>query len=95
MSYVFLAGIPVGGDQILALASLVKDPALAGKLVDGVQRDTIAIRLDESELNAVLKALGADPPPDLRAVHEKLLEERRRRAAAQPDFEAASLNGEA
>jgi hypothetical protein len=68
---VFLCGIPVSGDDLVALAKLVKDPELGAKLVDGVQRDVIAIRLDGVERATVLKAL-ADPPRELEHVRDTL-----------------------
>jgi hypothetical protein len=69
---VFLCGIPVSGDNLVALAKLVKDPELAAKLVDGVQRDVIAVRLDGVERATVLKAL-AEPPGELEHVRDTLL----------------------
>jgi hypothetical protein len=81
---VFLGGIPVAGDVIVDLAKLVKDPHLAEKLVYGVERDRITIPLDDSERAAILKALGADPGPGFRGVHEELLAEHNRRSARRP-----------
>jgi hypothetical protein len=69
---VFLCGIPVSGDDLVALAKLVKDPELGAKLVDGVQRDVIAIRLDGVERAAVLKAL-TEAPSELEHVRDTLL----------------------
>jgi hypothetical protein len=74
---VFLAGIPVAGDLLVVLAKLVKDARLAEKLEAGVNRDVIAIGLDEAERTAVLKAL-ADPPPGLETVRDTLLADRAR-----------------
>jgi hypothetical protein len=74
---VFLAGIPVAGDLLVVLAKLVKDARLAEKLEAGVNRDVIAIGLDEAERTAVLKAL-ADPPPGLETVRDTLLADQAR-----------------
>ena len=77
----FLCGIPVSGDDLVALAKLVKDPELGAKLVDGVQRDVIAIRLDGVERATVLKAL-ADPPRELEHVRDTLRADQARDQAA-------------
>jgi len=79
----------VAGDVILSLAKLVKDPTLSAKLVDGVTRDTIAIRLDDPERAAILKALDGEPPPGLRGLHEGLLAEHNQRQLARPALDVA------
>ena len=83
----FLGGIPVAGGEILVLAKLVKDPRLADKLVDGVRRDAIAIRLDDLERVAILKALSGELPAGLRDLQAKLLaeEDNRQLAGLVPD----------
>jgi hypothetical protein len=74
---VFLAGIPVAGDLLVALAQRVKDAHLAEKLEHGVKRDVIAIRLDDAERAVVLKAL-AEPLPGLETVRDTLLADQAR-----------------
>jgi hypothetical protein len=74
---VFLAGTPLAKDLVLALAKLVKDLQLAERLADGVKRDVIAIRLDDAERIAVLKAL-VDPPPGFENVRATLLADQAR-----------------
>jgi hypothetical protein len=74
---VFIAGVPVSSELVLALARLVKDPELAAKLEQRVRRDLVVIRLDDRERTIVLKAL-AEPPTGLEDVRAALLEEEAR-----------------
>jgi hypothetical protein len=79
VEWVFLCGVPIQSLLVLELATLVRDPALAGKLERGVTRDLIVIGLTDDERTLVLRAL-ADPPVGLEEVRETLLAEQSRRA---------------
>jgi len=79
VEWVFLCGVPIQSTLVLELATLVRDPALAGKLERGVTRDLIVIGLTDDERTLVLRAL-ADPPVGLEEVRETLLAEQSRRA---------------
>ena len=68
----FLSSIPVDSNNVLVLASLLKDDDLARKLETSVERDAIVIRLDDDERATVLKAL-TEPPPELEDVRAGLL----------------------
>ena len=79
VEWVFLCGVPIQSTLVLELATLVRDPVLAGKLERGVTRDLIVIGLTDDERTLVLKAL-ADPPVGLEEVRGTLLAEQSRRA---------------
>jgi hypothetical protein len=89
VEWVFLAGVPVRSDLVLALATLVKDPQLADKLERGVTRDVIVIGLNDDERTAVLKAL-VNPPHGLEDVRESLLAEQSLRAPADERHAAST-----
>ena len=74
---VFLAGAPIPAEHVRVLATLVKPPELAARLVRGVERDSIVIRLDDHERAAILAALER-PPRELESFRAAL-------AALPPD----------
>ena len=69
-----LAGIPIRDQAVLALARLVDDPDLAGKLETAYGRETKVLALTIPERTTILAALE-DPPADLAELRGVLLRE--------------------
>lgn len=70
----FLAGLPIREDLILALARLVDDEALAERLESAYGRDVKVLGLDIAERETIIRALD-DPPPGLEELRAVLLQE--------------------
>ena len=70
-----LAGVPVTDDAVLELARLVDDPNLADRLETAYARMTRVLPLTIPEREAVLAAIGEDPPAGLEELRGVLLRE--------------------
>ena len=71
---IYLAGIPVQDEAVLALARLVDDPELAERLESAYGRETKMLALTISKRVTILTALE-EAPPDLAQLRAVLLEE--------------------